>query len=185
MAWAARWRAALTRARTSATRALEIGAAAFSLGSGSLGGSDRLTSLALGCAHNNAIPSWRAPISSLSPAQNKDCSLVNPGRDSENLCPPALLQLGSRSVGEERGLEGSAGTIATCTELCLASCPRDNRTVPLQLAPDVARCNPLAPSRLEHSDGLYQFPAQTSSSRGRSRMLTRSKGRNHNLNARS
>src|ERR1035438_4860734 len=99
--------------------------------------------------------------------------------------PPALLQLGSRSVGEERGLEGSAGTIATCTELCLASCPRDNRTVPLQLAPDVARCNPLAPSRLQHSDGLYQFPAQTSSSRGRSRMLTRSKGRNHNLNARS
>src|ERR1700693_5056731 len=63
MAWAARWRAALTRARTSATRALEISGAAFSLGSGSLGGSGRLTSLAFGCAHNNAILSWHEPIS--------------------------------------------------------------------------------------------------------------------------
>ena len=62
-AWAARWRAALMRDRTSATKTLEISAAAFSLGSGSLGGSGRLTSLALGCAHNNAILSWRAPIS--------------------------------------------------------------------------------------------------------------------------
>jgi hypothetical protein len=94
-------------------------------GSGSLGGSGRLTSLAFGCAHNNAILSWHQPISVTLSGTSQ---LLKSGRDSENLCPRTLPR-GQRRGREERRLQGSTVTIATCAELRLSGCPRDARSV--------------------------------------------------------
>jgi len=199
MAWAARWRAALTRGRTSAKspdlrrRCSHLGREFRWLGQAHLARTRPCTK------QRHSLQG--APISVPLSATKQGLQSCEPGRDSENLCPPRSSNwaAGRPAKNADSNIRPGQSQHALNSVLQasaplhrILSCeprPRYARSVafPRLLLLSAPPCNPSAmrSCRTIPSGAFrYQFPAQTSSSRGRSRMLTRSKGRNHNLHVR-